>query len=122
MSGAGESTEGNQTPGPPPGAVSPPSQEREPYKKLGLTKQVLAAHTQKEEQAFLYRFRQLRGVKAFKANCAQYLEHRRGQMISDGKHDQRTVTLTQRQFREYQKSTVSFPSVGIIPMPFTLYG
>uniref|UniRef100_A0AAR2JJ73 Period circadian protein homolog 2 n=1 Tax=Pygocentrus nattereri TaxID=42514 RepID=A0AAR2JJ73_PYGNA len=46
----------------PPAAVSPPSQEREAYKKLGLTKQVLAAHTQKEEQAFLSRFRELRGV------------------------------------------------------------
>uniref|UniRef100_A0A8C9TLY4 Period circadian protein homolog 2 n=1 Tax=Scleropages formosus TaxID=113540 RepID=A0A8C9TLY4_SCLFO len=35
-----------------------PSQEREPYKKVGLTKQVLAAHTQKEEQAFLSRCRE----------------------------------------------------------------
>uniref|UniRef100_A0A8C2KS03 Period circadian protein homolog 2 n=1 Tax=Cyprinus carpio TaxID=7962 RepID=A0A8C2KS03_CYPCA len=53
-------------------AVSPHNQEREAYKKLGLTKQVLAAHTQKEEQAFLSRFRELRGVHAFKAdfdNC-----------------------------------------------------
>uniref|UniRef100_A0A4W6CA08 Period circadian protein homolog 2 n=1 Tax=Lates calcarifer TaxID=8187 RepID=A0A4W6CA08_LATCA len=40
--------------------VSPPSQEKEAYKRLGLTKQVLAAHTQKEEQAFLNRCRELR--------------------------------------------------------------
>uniref|UniRef100_A0AAR2L8K6 Period circadian protein homolog 2 n=1 Tax=Pygocentrus nattereri TaxID=42514 RepID=A0AAR2L8K6_PYGNA len=68
----------------PPAAVSPPSQEREAYKKLGLTKQVLAAHTQKEEQAFLSRFRELRGVHAFKADCSLYLERQKGQVTSDG--------------------------------------
>uniref|UniRef100_G3NQ73 Period circadian protein homolog 2 n=1 Tax=Gasterosteus aculeatus aculeatus TaxID=481459 RepID=G3NQ73_GASAC len=40
-------------------AVSPTSQEEEAYKRLGLTKQVLAAHTQKEEQAFLHNARSL---------------------------------------------------------------
>ncbi|KAM3866226.1 period circadian protein homolog 2 [Diretmus argenteus] len=83
VSGAGETTEGHQTSGALHSAVSPPSQERESYKKLGLTKQVLAAHTQKEEQAFLYRFRELRGVTAFKANCSQHLERQREQIISD---------------------------------------
>ncbi|XP_029930386.1 period circadian protein homolog 2 isoform X2 [Myripristis murdjan] len=83
VSGAGETTEGIQTLGLPPCAVSPPSQERESYKKLGLTKQVLAAHTQKEEQAFLYRFKELRGVTALKANCSQYLERQREQTTSD---------------------------------------
>uniref|UniRef100_A0A8C9VGT5 Period circadian protein homolog 2 n=1 Tax=Scleropages formosus TaxID=113540 RepID=A0A8C9VGT5_SCLFO len=34
------------------------NRESEPYKKVGLTKQVLAAHTQKEEQAFLSRCRE----------------------------------------------------------------
>ncbi|XP_066508082.1 period circadian protein homolog 2-like [Hoplias malabaricus] len=67
----------------PPAAVSPPSQEREAYKKLGLTKQVLAAHTQKEEQAFLNRFRELRGVHAFKADCSLYLERQKGHVTSD---------------------------------------
>lgn len=43
----------------PVSVVSPPSQEKEAYKRLGLTKQVLAAHTQKEEQAFLIRCREL---------------------------------------------------------------
>uniref|UniRef100_A0A8B9I093 Period circadian protein homolog 2 n=1 Tax=Astyanax mexicanus TaxID=7994 RepID=A0A8B9I093_ASTMX len=65
-----------------PATVSPPSQEREAYKKLGLTKQVLAAHTQNEEQAFLNRFRELRGVHAFKADCSHYLERQRGQTKS----------------------------------------
>lgn len=77
---------------PPPSAVSPPSQERESYKKLGLTKQVLAAHTQKEEQAFLCRFRELRGHTALKANCSQYLERQRGLITSDGTSDRHTDT------------------------------
>uniref|UniRef100_A0A8C1FU76 Period circadian protein homolog 2 n=1 Tax=Cyprinus carpio carpio TaxID=630221 RepID=A0A8C1FU76_CYPCA len=51
-------------------AVSPHNQEREAYKKLGLTKQVLAAHTQKEEQAFLSRFRELRGVPSINISIA----------------------------------------------------
>ncbi|XP_051555051.1 period circadian protein homolog 2-like isoform X2 [Myxocyprinus asiaticus] len=63
-------------------AVSPQCQERETYKKLGLTKQVLAAHTQKEEQAFLSRFRELRGVHAFKADCSLYLEKQKGRFVS----------------------------------------
>ncbi|KAJ8280385.1 hypothetical protein GJAV_G00053890 [Gymnothorax javanicus] len=62
---------------PTPSAVSPPSQEKEAYKKLGLTKQVLAAHTQKEEQAFLSRCREQRHVQAFQADCAQYLGRHR---------------------------------------------
>lgn len=69
----------------PPAAVSPHNQERETYKKLGLTKHVLAAHTQKEEQAFLNRFRELRGVHSFKADCSLYLERQKGQVTSEGK-------------------------------------
>ncbi|XP_067461977.1 period circadian protein homolog 2 isoform X1 [Thunnus thynnus] len=83
ISGAGETAESSKNSGVPPSAVSPPSQERESYKKLGLTKQVLAAHTQKEEQAFLYRFKELRGLKTLKANCSQYLERQREQITSD---------------------------------------
>ncbi|XP_056247186.1 period circadian protein homolog 2 isoform X3 [Seriola aureovittata] len=81
--GTGETVESSQNIGVPPCAVSPPSQERESYKKLGLTKQVLAAHTQKEEQAFLYRFRELRGITQLKANCPRYLERQREQIASD---------------------------------------
>ncbi|XP_029688190.1 period circadian protein homolog 2-like isoform X3 [Takifugu rubripes] len=85
--GTGETMESGQSScAPPPLAVSPPSQEREAYKKLGLTKQVLAAHTQKEEQAFLYRFRKLRGLSSLKANCSpvsMYLERQREQINSN---------------------------------------
>ncbi|XP_031415579.1 period circadian protein homolog 2 isoform X3 [Clupea harengus] len=81
VSGGGEAVECQTSI--PPIAVSPPSQEREAYKKLGLTTQSLAAHTQKEEQAFLSRFRELRGVHAFKADCSHYLERQKGQMASD---------------------------------------
>ncbi|KAI1882984.1 hypothetical protein AGOR_G00240510 [Albula goreensis] len=77
VSGAGEGGEG-ATPAPPPSGISPPTQEREAYKKLGLTKQVLAAHTQKEEQVFLCRFRELQGARSFQADCSVYLDRHRG--------------------------------------------
>ncbi|XP_054623012.1 period circadian protein homolog 2 isoform X2 [Dunckerocampus dactyliophorus] len=77
VSGAGETGESAHNSAAPPCTVGPPSQERESYKKLGLTKQILAAHTQKEEQAFLYRFRELRKLTNLKANCSQYLERQR---------------------------------------------
>ncbi|XP_061574997.1 period circadian protein homolog 2-like [Cololabis saira] len=57
--------------------VSPPSLEKEPYKRLGLTKQVLAAHTQKEEQAFLNRCRELRHARSFQKECSSYLRKQR---------------------------------------------
>ncbi|XP_072220541.1 period circadian protein homolog 2 isoform X2 [Leuresthes tenuis] len=81
--GAGETAEPSQNHGALPCAVIPPSHEKESYKKLGLTKGVLAAHTQKEEQAFLCRFRELRGFADLKANCSQYLEQQRDKIGSD---------------------------------------
>ncbi|XP_034153654.2 period circadian protein homolog 2 isoform X2 [Pangasianodon hypophthalmus] len=48
------------TPPAPVSVMTPPTAEQGAYRKLGLTKQVLAAHTQKEEQAFLSRCRDLR--------------------------------------------------------------
>ena len=81
-------TDGPQTPGPHTGVVCPPPQERESsYKKLGLTQQVLAAHTQKEEQAFLSRIRELRelrGASTLKADRSHHLERQRGPVSSDG--------------------------------------
>ncbi|XP_077378100.1 period circadian protein homolog 2 isoform X2 [Festucalex cinctus] len=79
VSGAGEAAECSHNPAQaaPSLAVSPRGQERESYRKLGLTKQVLAAHTQKEEQAFLFRFKELRRLTTLKANCSQYLERQR---------------------------------------------
>ncbi|XP_030008784.1 period circadian protein homolog 2-like isoform X2 [Sphaeramia orbicularis] len=62
----------------PVSVVSPPSQEKEAYKRLGLTKQVLAAHTQKEEQAFLNRCRELRNARSFQKDCSTYLHKHRG--------------------------------------------
>lgn len=91
--GAGEMVELGQNIGAAPCAVSPPSQERESYKKLGLTKQVLAAHTQKEEQAFLHRFKDLSRHTALKDNCSQYLERQRQQIHSDGTTEHQTDTL-----------------------------
>ncbi|XP_015226951.1 PREDICTED: period circadian protein homolog 2 [Cyprinodon variegatus] len=58
--------------------VSPPSQEKEAYKRLGLTKEVLAAHTQKEEQAFLNRCRELRTARSFQKECSSCLLTQRG--------------------------------------------
>ncbi|XP_048460078.1 period circadian protein homolog 2 [Rhincodon typus] len=52
----------------------PVTQEKEPYKKLGLTKEVLAAHTQKEEQIFLSKFKELSKLKTFEPSCKSYLE------------------------------------------------
>ncbi|XP_034743734.1 period circadian protein homolog 2 isoform X4 [Etheostoma cragini] len=84
VQGTGETVESSHNPGAPLSVVSPPVQEREPYKKkLGLTKQVLAAHTQKEEKTFLYRFREHQGLTALKENCSQYLESQREQIASD---------------------------------------
>ncbi|KAL7400916.1 hypothetical protein ABVT39_019896 [Epinephelus coioides] len=62
----------------PVSVVSPPSQEKEAYKRLGLTKQVLAAHTQKEEQAFLNRCRELRNARTFQKDYSTYLHKQRG--------------------------------------------
>ena len=64
--------------------VSPLSQEEEAYKRLGLTKQVLAAHTQKEEQAFLSRCREVCNVRSFQKDCSKYLHMQRGQANAEG--------------------------------------
>lgn len=68
----------------PVSVVSPPSQEKEAYKRLGLTKQVLAAHTQKEEQAFLTRCRELHNARTFQRDCSTYLHKQRGPAIAEG--------------------------------------
>uniref|UniRef100_A0A7N6AUS4 Period circadian protein homolog 2 n=1 Tax=Anabas testudineus TaxID=64144 RepID=A0A7N6AUS4_ANATE len=68
----------------PVSVVSPPSQEKEAYKRLGLTKQVLAAHTQKEEQAFLNRCRELRNARTFQKDCSTYLHKQRSPGNAEG--------------------------------------
>lgn len=74
----------SQNLGAPPCVVSPPSQGKDSYKKLGLTKEVLAAHTQKEEQLFLFRFKDLCGLDALKPNCSQCLEPKGEEIRSNG--------------------------------------
>ncbi|XP_028338958.1 period circadian protein homolog 2 isoform X2 [Physeter macrocephalus] len=62
----------------PAGSVLPRGlgQEQEPFRKLGLTKEVLAAHTQKEEQSFLLKFREIRKLNVFQSRCHYYLQDR----------------------------------------------
>lgn len=52
------------------------SQEKEPFRRLGLTKEVLAAHTQKEEQSFLLKFKETRKLSALQSHCSYYLQER----------------------------------------------
>ncbi|XP_023577846.1 period circadian protein homolog 2 isoform X2 [Octodon degus] len=56
-------------------------QEKGPLQKLGLTKEILASHTQKEEQSFLQKFREVRRLGVLQAHCQYYLQERsRGQL------------------------------------------
>lgn len=79
---------------PPVSVVSPPSQEKEAYKRLGLTKQVLAAHTQKEEQAFLTRCRELINTRTFQKDCSTNLRKQRGPTIVEGMVTQSPIIST----------------------------
>nr|XP_025744574.1 period circadian protein homolog 2 [Callorhinus ursinus] len=55
--------------------------EKEPLRTLGLTKEVLAAHTQKEEQSFLLKFKEMRKLNVFQSRCHYYLQEKsRGQL------------------------------------------
>uniref|UniRef100_A0A673CBN8 Period circadian protein homolog 2 n=1 Tax=Sphaeramia orbicularis TaxID=375764 RepID=A0A673CBN8_9TELE len=116
--GTGETAESSPNPVPPPCAVSPPSQERESYKKLGLTKQVLAAHTQKEEQAFLFRFKELRTHAALKGNCSEYLDKQPGPAAEPttrrGVRNKKTKSKRAKQI-ESSDSTVSHHRQNLRP-------
>uniref|UniRef100_H0WTT0 Period circadian protein homolog 2 n=1 Tax=Otolemur garnettii TaxID=30611 RepID=H0WTT0_OTOGA len=59
------------------------NQEKEPFKKLGLTKEVLAAHTQKEEQSFLQKFKEIRKLNIFQSHCHYYLQERSKGQLSE---------------------------------------
>ncbi|XP_028611215.1 period circadian protein homolog 2 [Grammomys surdaster] len=65
------------------GAAGGLSQEKGPLQKLGLTKEVLAAHTQREEQGFLQRFREVSRLGALQAHCQNYLQERSRAQASD---------------------------------------
>lgn len=71
-------------PAQPVSVVSPPSQEKEAYKRLGLTKQVLAAHTQKEEQAFLIRCRELLSTRTLQKDCTTHGQKQKGLATAEG--------------------------------------
>ncbi|XP_036624928.1 period circadian protein homolog 2 [Trichosurus vulpecula] len=62
------------------------SPEKGPPKKVGLTKEVLAVHTQKEEQSFLHRFKETRRLSTFQSRCHSYLQER-----SKGRPGERVV-------------------------------
>ncbi|KAG8445458.1 hypothetical protein GDO86_010296 [Hymenochirus boettgeri] len=52
--------------------------EKEPYRQLGLTKQVLAAHTLREENEFLTDFMDIKKLNAFQTRYNRYLQERPG--------------------------------------------
>ncbi|KAM8790358.1 period circadian protein homolog 2 [Rhynchonycteris naso] len=59
--------------------------EQEPFRRRGLTKEVLAAHTQKEEQSFLLRFKETRKLHVLQSRCHYYLQDRsKGQSTERG--------------------------------------
>uniref|UniRef100_A0A803XWM0 Period circadian protein homolog 2 n=1 Tax=Meleagris gallopavo TaxID=9103 RepID=A0A803XWM0_MELGA len=58
----------------PPSSSTHVNQEKESFKKLGLTKEVLAVHTQKEEQSFLNKFKEIKRFNIFQSHCNYYLQ------------------------------------------------
>lgn len=61
---------------------APASTDKEPYKQLGLTKEVLVAHTQKEENDFLSGFMDSKKLSAFQTRCNSYMHDRPGVLRS----------------------------------------
>ncbi|XP_004743783.1 period circadian protein homolog 2 isoform X1 [Mustela putorius furo] len=57
--------------------------EKEPLRTLGLTKEVLAAHTQKEEQSFLLKFKEMRKLTIFQSRCHYYLQEKSKGQLSE---------------------------------------
>ncbi|XP_018423662.1 PREDICTED: period circadian protein homolog 2 [Nanorana parkeri] len=61
---------------------APANTEKEPYKPLGLTKEVLVAHTQREENDFLSGFMDSKKLSAFQTRCDSYMHDRPGALRS----------------------------------------
>lgn len=55
---------------------TPRTQGKETFKKLGLTKEVLAVHTQKEEQSFLTKCKGIKRYHIFQCHCNYYFQER----------------------------------------------
>uniref|UniRef100_A0A3B5LFH9 Period circadian protein homolog 2 n=1 Tax=Xiphophorus couchianus TaxID=32473 RepID=A0A3B5LFH9_9TELE len=106
-------TESPAPPAVPVSMVSPPSQEKEAYKRLGLTKEVLAAHTQKEEQAFLNRCRELRNARSFQKECSSCLHNQRGpanvEVAKQGPTRPETTTKKGNRNRKSKKPRMKHP-------------
>ncbi|XP_067395029.1 period circadian protein homolog 2 isoform X2 [Emydura macquarii macquarii] len=69
------------------------NQEKEPFKKLGLTKEVLAVHTQKEEKSFLNKFKEIKRFNIFQSRCNYYIQDRpKGRPGEPGARGQRNCT------------------------------
>ncbi|XP_025786423.1 period circadian protein homolog 2 [Puma concolor] len=60
--------------------------EKDPLRTLGLTKEVLAAHTQKEEQSFLLKFKEMRKLHVFQSRCHYYLQEKSKGQLSERRH------------------------------------
>ncbi|NWZ95410.1 PER2 protein, partial [Nesospiza acunhae] len=76
----------------PPSSSAHINQEKEPFKKLGLTKEVLAVHTQKEEQSFLNKFKEIKRFNIFQSHCNYYLQDKpKGRPVESGR-GQRNAT------------------------------
>ncbi|XP_008104509.1 period circadian protein homolog 2 [Anolis carolinensis] len=56
--------------------TSQKNQEKEAFKKLGLTKEVLAVHTQKEEQNFLNKCKEIKKSHIFQYHCNYYFQEK----------------------------------------------
>lgn len=82
------------TPPAPVNVMTSPTAEQEAYRKLGLTKHVLAAHTQKEEQVFLSRCRDL-CLTSLQKTCTDSSERDRAQ-ANDGEDASTCNTCTDR--------------------------
>lgn len=68
--------------------------EKEPLRTLGLTKEVLAAHTQKEEQSFLLRFKEMQKLSIFQSRCHHYLQEKsKGQLSERSKWQNLILSL-----------------------------
>ncbi|XP_073437409.1 period circadian protein homolog 2-like isoform X2 [Dendrobates tinctorius] len=59
---------------------------KEPYKPLGLTKEVLVAHTQKEENDFLSDFMDVKRLSAFQTRCNTYMHEKPRVLRSHAPH------------------------------------
>ncbi|XP_064373013.1 period circadian protein homolog 2 [Dromaius novaehollandiae] len=77
----------------PPSSSVHVNQEKESFKKLGLTKEVLAVHTQKEEQSFLNKFKEIKRFNIFQSHCNHYLQDKpKGRPGERGGRGQRNGT------------------------------